>query len=226
MIPDKFCINGREYTVYNIYYDTKNCDIIRHSISGPNFKEKLRLRSYTPTDDPDANVYIEIKKKVNGVVSKRRAGISLLESQRLIDSGIIPNTDGYINRQVLNEISYYLKVNKVMPSVFIRYDRCALFGRDNPEFRITFDRNIMARRDNLSLIPSKNDYKVIDDNMYVMEIKIQGAVPYELSHLLSELGIYSHSFSKYGQEFKNYVSPDIITPLFEPTNIKSAAINF
>jgi hypothetical protein len=32
MIPDKFCINGREYTVYNIYYDTKNCDIIRHSI--------------------------------------------------------------------------------------------------------------------------------------------------------------------------------------------------
>ena len=45
---DEHCLNGKDYTIYNIYYDTKDNKIIEHSLSKPYYKEKLRLRSYKP----------------------------------------------------------------------------------------------------------------------------------------------------------------------------------
>ena len=43
---DAYCVGGKTYGLFNIYYDTDDYAIIRHSISKPPFKEKLRLRSY------------------------------------------------------------------------------------------------------------------------------------------------------------------------------------
>ena len=61
MEPDKFCIDGREYGVYNVYYDTEDSFLIRESLAKPYFKEKLRLRSYfSPASDEDT-VFLEIK---------------------------------------------------------------------------------------------------------------------------------------------------------------------
>ena len=42
MKADQF---GRS-TIYNIYYDTPDYALIRRSLEGPVYKEKLRLRSY------------------------------------------------------------------------------------------------------------------------------------------------------------------------------------
>jgi len=50
---------------------TQDNQLIRHSVSKPRYKEKLRLRSYG-VPSLDAKVYLEIKKKVNGLVNKRR----------------------------------------------------------------------------------------------------------------------------------------------------------
>ena len=59
------------YSISNIYYDTDNYDLIRDSLEKPVYKEKLRLRSYGVPGKHDT-VFIEIKKKFEGVVYKRR----------------------------------------------------------------------------------------------------------------------------------------------------------
>ena len=46
MEPDKYCVGGKEYGIYNIYYDTPDDYLIRESLSKPYYKEKIRLRSY------------------------------------------------------------------------------------------------------------------------------------------------------------------------------------
>ena len=46
MEQDSYNQSGEGYTIYNIYFDTPNDDLIRHSLSKPSYKEKLRLRSY------------------------------------------------------------------------------------------------------------------------------------------------------------------------------------
>ena len=43
MEPDKYCVGGKEYGIYNIYYDTPDDFLIRESLSKPYYKEKLRL---------------------------------------------------------------------------------------------------------------------------------------------------------------------------------------
>ena len=43
MQPDKFCMDGKEYGIYNVYYDTPDDFLIRESLSKPYYKEKLPL---------------------------------------------------------------------------------------------------------------------------------------------------------------------------------------
>ena len=58
-------------TIRNIYFDTENYRLIRHSIEKPLYKEKLRVRSYAQAT-ADSTVFVELKKKYDGVVYKRR----------------------------------------------------------------------------------------------------------------------------------------------------------
>ena len=58
-------------TIRNIYFDTDTYRLIRHSIERPAYKEKLRLRSYAPAK-PEDPVFVELKKKYQSVVYKRR----------------------------------------------------------------------------------------------------------------------------------------------------------
>lgn len=63
---DPFCIDGNEYRIYSIYYDTDNHDIIRQNSSKPVYKEKMRIRSYYDRKDPEDKVFMEIKKRERG----------------------------------------------------------------------------------------------------------------------------------------------------------------
>ena len=46
MNPDPYCVGGKDYGIYNIYYDTPDDYLIRTSLAKPYYKEKIRLRSY------------------------------------------------------------------------------------------------------------------------------------------------------------------------------------
>lgn len=202
MKHDEHCQNGRDYTIFNIYFDTHDSDIIRHSVSKPYYKEKLRLRSYSIPTSPDDKVFLELKKKIGGIVNKRRAVLTLQEANDFIDSGIYPVTTNYTNNQVLNEIAYFLYYNKVIPTVFIGYNRIAFFGKDDKDFRITFDYNITTRRTDLRLDKTGYEKPLLNQGQYLMEVKISNSLPLWLVNILSELKIYKTGYSKYGQEFR------------------------
>lgn len=204
MNPDKFCQNNNTYKIYNIYYDTENSDVIRHSISKPYYKEKLRLRSYKVPTSLDEKVFLELKKKINGIVSKRRLSLTLGEAYDFLYNYKKPLVTDYMDKQVLNEIEYYLSNIKVYPTVFISYERNAFFSKDNPDFRVTFDSNVLTRRNNLKLEAGSSGEDVVGKGKYLMEVKILGAIPLWFTKILSELKIYPTHFSKYGNEFMNY----------------------
>jgi len=62
MEADEHSRDGDFYTICNIYYDTPDNYLIRKSIDGSVYKEKLRLRSYG-VKGPEEKVFLEIKKK-------------------------------------------------------------------------------------------------------------------------------------------------------------------
>lgn len=194
--PDKY----REYTICNLYLDTDDYALIRNSIEKPVFKEKLRLRSYgTPT--ADSNVFLEIKRKYKGVVAKRRIGIALWEAESYIEEGVAPSD----NSQIFREIDYMMKRYSPVPKLFLAYDRMAVTGADDKNLRITFDRNIRSRQDDLHLENGDRGELLLDKSECIMEIKTNTAIPLWLSDILSRYQVYPASFSKYGTVYKQKI---------------------
>lgn len=199
---DKYNKNHEFYTIANIYYDTSDDHLIRNSLSKPVYKEKLRLRAYG-VPNMSTKVFLEIKKKYNGIVNKRRTTLKLDEAYRFISSGKKPCEKDYMNKQVLNEITYFLEIYDLEPKLYLAYDRLAYFEKGNPDLRISFDHNIRSRRYDVHLEDGDYGEALLDDNMYLMEIKTAKAKPLWLTHMLTELNIKRNSFSKYGTEFRN-----------------------
>jgi len=205
MNPDKYCIDGKEYGVYNIYYDTNDDFLIRESLSKPYYKEKIRLRSYYSPAKPDDIVFLEIKKKIGGVVAKRRVTMTLAEADEYLKTRKKPETSKYITQQVFTELDVFLDNYYVKPKQYISYQRRAFFGKDNKDFRLTFDRLITERRDNLTLSEPSYGSQIIGADQRLMEVKISDSVPEWLINKLSELQIYKTSFSKYGKAYQTFI---------------------
>ena len=93
--------------------------------------------------DKNETVFLEIKKKFDGVVYKRRSSFSLSEAEQFLKDGTIPQ-NGKVNKQVLLEIKDLMKRYELKPKVFISYERLAFFGKDDSDFRLTLDRNILT----------------------------------------------------------------------------------
>ncbi len=209
MEPDEYCVDGKEYGIYNVYYDTQDSFLIKESLSKPYFKEKLRIRSYfSPASDSD-KVFIEIKRKIGGIVTKRRVAMTKKEADIYIKTGIRPITKKYLDNQVLDEIDVFKKNYSIAPAQYISYQRMAFFGREDHNFRLTFDRNITDRRYDLSLGKECYGRQIIRPDQRLMEIKITDAMPLWLSDALSKLNIYKTSFSKYGRAYQNFVAERI-----------------
>lgn len=205
MVADSHNKNHKPYTIANIYFDTSDDYLIRNSLSKPDYKEKLRLRAYG-IPDLDSRVYLEIKKKFNGLVNKRRTTLELSEAYDFIEKGSISEIKDYMNFQVVREIEYFLSIYKLYPKLYLAYDRIAYFEKDNKDLRISFDMNIRSRRYDLRLEDGDYGELLLKDDVYMMEVKTSLAKPLWLTEMLSSLNINRKSFSKYGTEYKNTIN--------------------
>ena len=167
MKMDDHCVNN-SYSIYNIYYDTDDNSVIRHSISKPYYKEKLRLRSYKIPQSPSDKVFLELKKKINKIVNKRRAIITLEEAYNFLEFGERPKCTDFITEQVINEIEYYLSHTKVNPTVYIGYNRIAFFGKEDKDFRLTIYSKIITRREDLFLESGCHGTDILKPNGYAV----------------------------------------------------------
>lgn len=194
-----------KHTICNIYFDTPDYQLIRTSLEKPVYKEKIRLRSYgVPTEND--TVFLELKKKYDGVVYKRRVPMTLKEARAYLYYGIKPEKDS----QILREIDYAFRFYHAKPMVYLAYERIAFYGKENPDLRVTFDMNIRARRSETDLARGSQGTPLLEPGYLLMEVKIPGAMPVWMSELFAELNIYPVSFSKYGTYYKEYIVPELM----------------
>ncbi|WP_379156430.1 polyphosphate polymerase domain-containing protein [Paenibacillus sp. sgz5001063] len=201
MEPDDYNKQHEFYSITNLYFDTAHDTLIRSSLAKPKYKEKLRLRAYG-TPNQDTRVYLEIKKKVFGLVNKRRTSLKLQEAYDFVATGVEPEYKDYMNKQVIEEIKYMLTRYDLMPKVYLSYDRKALFCKNNRDLRITFDTGIRSRRYDLKLEHGTHGEFLMPQGQWLMEVKAEKTIPVWLANLLSEHQMYRTSFSKYGNEYK------------------------
>lgn len=188
-------------TIRNLYFDTDNFRLVRRSMEKPIYKEKLRVRSYRQTR-PDVPVFVELKKKYRSVVYKRR--LSLTERQAmecLRKGGALP-----VSSQIAEEIQYFCEFYQdLRPQVFLAYEREAFYNLAGGDFRVTFDENILYRREALSLGTEVWGTPLLEEGQTLMEIKTVGSIPLWMTQVLSQEQIFRTSYSKYGSAYQRMI---------------------
>lgn len=187
-------------SIASIYFDTPDYRLINKSIEKPKYKEKLRLRGYGLVE-PGQIAFLEVKRKCEGIVYKRRIALSEEEAFDLII-----NKEAQEKDQISRELEAFMETyGKLEPKYMIIYDRIAYF-QENSDLRITIDKNPRYRTEDLNLHTSMEGIPLIEEGGAILEVKVQHSVPIWLSRILSQGKIYQTSFSKVGTAHKKEMS--------------------
>ena len=210
MIPDPHGMS----TIRNIYYDTPDYRLIRRSLEKPSYKEKIRLRSYgSPTED--TVVFLELKKKFDKIVYKRRVELKERDAEKYMagELGLEELKDRIAevsNPQIAKEIDYFKNYYKnLKPMVYLSYDRCAYFSEEDESLRITFDKNIRWRGNDVRLTSEEGGEDLLAEGESLMEIKTATALPIWLVEVLNQAKARPASFSKYGKAYETIAEKTI-----------------
>lgn len=238
MTPDK---HGRS-TIFSLYFDTPDYRLIRKSMEKSDYKEKLRLRSYGLVS-PDQSVFLELKKKYDKVVYKRRIEMTEPEAVEFCrqasgeqytawnhrlhnqtdetgsdNTGNGSETESYSDRQIKKEIRYALQFYpNLKPRMLLSYEREAWYEKSNHDFRITFDQNLLWRETDLDLHTGVFGKQIIPEDEIIMEVKTGMGIPLWLTEILTREKIYKTSFSKYATAYRQKVVAEMAEKAFEAT---------
>lgn len=195
------------HTILSLYFDTPDFRMIQASMEKPKYKEKFRVRSYgVPTQE--GTVFLESKKKINGIVYKRRIPTSFEEYATWQGGGAFPKSPEtpQINRELRWLVDQY---QDLAPQVLIAYDRMSYFYEEDPDFRVTFDQKIRYRSEDLDLTCGSYGALVAPEVPVLMEVKAMGAYPLWFSHLLTKYHLHKTSFSKYAFTYRRHLAQEV-----------------
>ena len=183
-------------TVRNVYYDTPTALLARRSAERPVYKEKLRTRCYG-APHPFDPVFVELKKKFEGVVYKRRCQLPPADAEELLRGRGRPQT------QVEREIDWTARSYEgLAPMAYLAYDRLAFFSPADRDLRVTLDDGVRVRWEDVSLFGADEGRPVLPFGATILEVKTMGGMPAWLVAELSRLGVRKAGVSKYGRAWE------------------------
>lgn len=205
--------------VNSIYLDTPTYDAIARSVEKPVYKEKLRIRWYGTCALEDApSAFVELKKKLKGVVYKRRLSVAPWAAKAFAEGGAdaallagsLPNSltpsESYTRNQIAAELvaawSRVAAKGPVSPSVLVACERTA-YGIDGEGgLRVTFDESLRA----LDLRDGGRVARLLPEGCAVMEVKCCSGYPAWLLGALADAKAHPRSFSKYGEFYRERIA--------------------
>ena len=185
-------------TIRSVYLDTDDYRLIRRSIEKPVYKEKLRVRSYQKAGADDT-VFVELKKKLEKVVYKRRLALPHRAAMDALESGAPLPAQGQIAREIARFRAFYGET--LRPAMLLSYEREAYFPTDGADFRLTLDENILWRTKLIDLGADAFGQPLLGPDEVLMELKTPGGIPLWMVRFLSENAIRRRSYSKYGNAY-------------------------
>ena len=199
MRPDREGDPSGVYRVTSLYYDTVDLSCYRAKLDGVNFRRKLRIRRYGELDtDPNAEVMVEIKQRINRTTQKRRVLLPVSEAYALCEGGIDRDFDDPLDRAVGEEVRFLAGAQQLGPKCVISYTRRAFVGSAyEPGLRITFDRDLRVADASSGLAPNPYQLTFLPADHAILEVKTNEVIPVWVTRLLAAHSIGVVRFSKY-----------------------------
>jgi hypothetical protein len=192
------------YPIVSLYYDSPDRDCYWERARGVGSRRKLRVRVYGSGDGRVAPVaFIEVKHKCEGRGVKRRVQLPIAEALRA-GSGLWPEAVDLseVDRRVILEVHDLVARRAFRPVMVMRYERMAYSCANSAnDLRVTFDTGIFCRMDDLVPVPDDRRFhpsnELHPDGAAVLEVKVNGCIPYWFSRVIAAAGCTLRSHSKY-----------------------------
>lgn len=181
--------------IYSLYLDTDQMDLMRICEGKPEFRQKVRIRSYQEATHADDPVFLELKKKSEGICFKCRSEFTLDTLGRFLQ-------EPEASDQTRAELSHVLSVWPLQVRFALYAHRRCWIWKGRPDLRMTVDDELTWRDRDLYLGRSSAEQPLLEKGQNILEIKCAQNLPRELVDALFETSIVPASFSKAGQVYQ------------------------
>jgi hypothetical protein len=202
--PDPFAASrpDAKYTVWSLYLDTRRLEFYHEKLAGIRDRMKVRLRMYDEIV-PDQPVFLEVKRKSDSTVSKRRAPVRYRDLGAVLETGdperfLLPILSHARAAADAGEFLYHLHRLSLAPVIVIAYEREAYASKHEGGLRITLDRQLRsypAEGLSFDAAAGRAFYSLGED--VILEIKTDLGIPLWLRLLLSREDVNKEALSKY-----------------------------
>lgn len=178
------------YFIRSLYFDTPTNEAYNEKIDGVLNRKKYRIRIY---NHDDSLIRLEKKIKDDNMTAKEQVIISKNELSKILSNKLeIDDCKDSLLKEFLVEI----KTRGLEPSVIVDYNRYALVYPVS-DVRVTFDYDIKSGRYDYDLNTKEDGYKIIDDDMVILEVKFNDILPYPIACILGTIPSTRNAFSKF-----------------------------
>ena len=195
--------NNFGYEVRSLYFDSNFQHSFLEKKDGIAIRRKLRIRYYPDyTKDAGEFAFIEIKKKVNDNVAKRRLLVPFERALDILDKNNEDTLKLYEqsstqDKNTLKEIWYLYKRYNLKPACIVSYKRQPFLSKLETTFRLTFDTHVMVRNYNFDLHTGGGSKFVVPRGICIMEVKFNNYVPNWAMKILQKNNCLQYKISKF-----------------------------
>lgn len=198
-----------EYTLTTLQLDSPDMTLYRAWRDNSVNRFKLRIRGYEGGDE-GGSVFVEVKRKIKGVVVKTRCMIPRsFVCGELFDSAkraTTPPFRSHKERVNFSEFSRLVEILGARPVVLIRYIRESYLGANDLYARVTFDRKLTySLTRNWDLQPENVRWRPMDSTLaldrpvsgHVLELKTYRDTPRWMVDMTERFSLVRSGFCKY-----------------------------
>jgi len=197
--PDNFAAlrKGYRYPICSLYLDSPDLALYQQTVAGEKDRFKLRVRTYS--DDPSKPAYFEVKRKVNNIVHKRRAGLSRAQARAELERAPVDLTGmPAAKRSDVEYFRHHLMLTEARPVVRVKYMREAYQARGNEPVRITIDSELS----HAITLDSKLDHRSghwteTPLEGQIVEVKFTERYPWWVQDFIRTFGMTQRAVPKY-----------------------------
>ena len=198
---DEFGVNrpNHSYPVHSLYLDSDDLRLYWITINGDKNRFKLRVRFYD--DNPDAPVYLEVKRRMNNCILKERCPL-VRNALHWVMRGYLLEPSHLLSEEpkhhlALQNFQRLMQDVCALPKVHIAYTREAYLSGDG-EVRVTMDREVLGEpHPSLSINTQMHRPVLSFQGMVILELKFTNRFPNWFGKLVRTCNVVQCGAAKY-----------------------------
>ncbi len=204
--PDPYTAESNDptgYLVCSLYLDSPNLDLYGQTCQGSKNRFKLRVRIYD--DDPESPAFLEIKRRDDGVIKKKRAAVTRAGASKIL-LGAAPSPSFFhaasgSSTQAYDAMLDFCRLRDQISArgcTYVQYQREAYGSRDSNKVRVTFDRSLEGGEylpSSALKLPDRCQQPSVDG--VVLELKFTDRFPTWMRDLVQSFQLERTSVAKY-----------------------------